>query len=74
VHPAVTSVILGPRTPQQLDDLLAGCNVELDDKALDRIDESVPPGTDLIDITWKPPTLTGTAARRRPMADRAASN
>jgi aryl-alcohol dehydrogenase-like predicted oxidoreductase len=73
-YSAVTSVILGPRTPQQLDDLLAGSNVELDDKMLDRIDEIVPPGTDLVDITWKPPALTEIAARRRPMADRAASN
>src|ERR1700684_2968846 len=26
-HPAVTSVLIGPRTPQQLDDLLAGADV-----------------------------------------------
>jgi aryl-alcohol dehydrogenase-like predicted oxidoreductase len=73
-HPAVTSVILGPRTPQQLDDLLAGRDVHLDDKALDRIDEIVPPGTDLIDFTWQPPALTETAARRRPPAERAATS
>jgi aryl-alcohol dehydrogenase-like predicted oxidoreductase len=73
VHPAVTSVILGPRTPQQLDGLLAGSHLELDDKSLDRIDEIVPPGTDLLEVTWKPPALTETAARRRPLADRGAS-
>ena len=46
-HPAVTSVIIGPRTPAQLDDLLAGADVELDGGILDRIDEIVPPGTEL---------------------------
>ena len=46
-HPAVTSVIIGPRTPDQLDDLLAGADVELDGDVLDRIDEIVPPGTEL---------------------------
>lgn len=46
-HPAVTAVILGPRTRAQLDDLLTGADVELDDAALDRIDELVPPGTEL---------------------------
>jgi aryl-alcohol dehydrogenase-like predicted oxidoreductase len=73
VHPAVTSVILGPRTPQQLDDLLAGSNLELDDTTLDRIDEIVQPGTDLIDFTWKPPSMTEPSARRRPLHQRAAS-
>jgi aryl-alcohol dehydrogenase (NADP+) len=46
-HPAVTSVIIGPRTPEQLDDLLAGANVVLSDGLLDRIDEIVPPGSEL---------------------------
>jgi aryl-alcohol dehydrogenase-like predicted oxidoreductase len=46
-HPAVTSVIIGPRTPEQLDDLLAGANVALSDGLLDRIDEVVPPGSEL---------------------------
>jgi aryl-alcohol dehydrogenase-like predicted oxidoreductase len=73
VHPAVTSVILGPRTPQQLQDLLGGSHLELDDKTLDRIDEIVPPGTDLVEVTWKPPTLTEAATRRRPFADRGAA-
>src|SRR5215813_3676620 len=45
-HPAVTSVIIGPRTMQQLDDLLKGAALTLDDATLDRIDEIVPPGTD----------------------------
>jgi aryl-alcohol dehydrogenase-like predicted oxidoreductase len=46
-HPAVSAVIIGPRTPDQLEDLLAGADAALDDEALDRIDEIVPPGTDL---------------------------
>jgi aryl-alcohol dehydrogenase-like predicted oxidoreductase len=46
-HPAVTSVLIGPRTPQQLDDLLASVEVELSEDVLDRIDEIVPPGTEV---------------------------
>ena len=45
-HPGVTSAILGPRTMQQLDDLLAGADVVLSDEILDRIDEVVAPGAD----------------------------
>ena len=44
-HPAVTSAIIGPRTLEQLDDLLAGSDVRLDATTLDAIDELVPPGT-----------------------------
>lgn len=71
-HPAVTSVILGPRTLPQLEDLLAGSSLELGDPALDRIDEIVPPGTDLMDLTWQPPALTDAALRRRLTGRRAA--
>src|SRR6202451_415890 len=46
-HPAVTSVIIGPRTPEQLEDLIAGADVVLGDELLDRIDEIVPPGSEL---------------------------
>jgi aryl-alcohol dehydrogenase-like predicted oxidoreductase len=46
-HPCVTSAILGPRTMQHLDDLLAGAEVRLSDDVLDRIDQIVPPGTDI---------------------------
>ena len=46
-HPAVTSVLIGPRKPEHLDDLLAGADVELGEDILDRIDEIVPPGTEL---------------------------
>ncbi|MEV7448342.1 aldo/keto reductase [Streptomyces nigra] len=67
-HPAVTSVLIGPRRPEQLADLLAGADVELDGDLLDRIDAIVPPGTDVnpgdlyIDPT---PALTDKRLRRR---------
>jgi aryl-alcohol dehydrogenase-like predicted oxidoreductase len=46
-HPAVTSVLIGPRQPAQLDDLLASADVELSSDVLDQIDEIVPPGTEI---------------------------
>ncbi|GAA4871018.1 aldo/keto reductase [Kitasatospora terrestris] len=71
-HPAVTSVIIGPRTAAQLDAALKGADLVLDDAALDRIDEIVPPGTDVYrpDGAWRPPSLTDPARRRRPLGDR----
>lgn len=58
-HPDVTSAIIGPRTPAQLDDLLAGVAVTLDDEVLDRIDRIVAPGTDLgpLDVAYVPPAV-----------------
>ncbi len=69
-HPAVTSAIIGPRTMDQLDDLLAGQDVTLDDAALDRIDEVVPPGTTInpADNGFTPPALRDPVSRRRPAA------
>src|SRR5947208_12718336 len=66
-HPAVTSAIIGPRTPEQLDDLLAGQEVRLGDTVLDRIDELVPPGTTLnrADAGYLPPALADPKLRRR---------
>ncbi|HUQ57025.1 aldo/keto reductase [Lentzea sp.] len=66
-HPAVSSAIIGPRTPRQLDDLLAGADTVLGDDVLDRIDEIVPPGTDLgpVDVEYVPPQLAQPALRRR---------
>lgn len=46
-HPAVTSVLIGPRTPEQLAGLLAGADVVLSGDVLDQIDEIVPPGTEI---------------------------
>lgn len=67
-HPAVTSVILGPRTRAQLDDLLTGVDVALSDAVLDRIDELVAPGTELNpkdNYLTDHPALTGKQRRRR---------
>ncbi|ETK34903.1 aldo/keto reductase [Microbispora sp. ATCC PTA-5024] len=74
-HPAVTSVILGPRTEDQLNGLLKGASLTLDDATLDRLDAIVPPGTDVYrpDGAWRPPVLTDPARRRRPLADRSAA-
>ncbi|MFF0769801.1 aldo/keto reductase [Nonomuraea wenchangensis] len=73
-HPAVTSVILGPRTMEQLEGLLKGASLVLDDAVLDRIDELVPPGTNVYQpvALWNPAPLTDPALRRRPLGDRAA--
>ena len=74
-HPGVTSAILGPRTMEQLDDLLAGAEVVLDDATLDRIDAIVPPGTDVgpLQAAYNPPAVTQAGLRRRPTAERAAA-
>ncbi|MBW8706858.1 General stress protein 69 [Streptomyces sp. MBT84] len=76
VHPAVTSVITGPRTMEQLTSLLKGADLLLDDEVLDRIDEIVAPGTDLYqaDGAWKPPSLTERTWRRRPAGERKAAD
>ncbi len=46
-HPGVTSVIIGPRTPEQLDDLLDCADLRLDSATLDAIDALVPPGSNV---------------------------
>lgn len=74
-HPGVTSAIIGPRTMEQLDDLLASADVTLDDEILDRIDEIAPPGTDAgpNEVTYAPLAVTTVGLRRRPVADRSAA-
>jgi aryl-alcohol dehydrogenase-like predicted oxidoreductase len=74
-HPGVTSAIIGPRTMEQLDDLLAGTEVTLTDEILDRIDEIVPPGIDVsrLDMAYLPPALKDQALRRRLVGDRPAA-
>jgi aryl-alcohol dehydrogenase-like predicted oxidoreductase len=66
-HPAVTSAIIGPRTMEQLEDQLSAHEVELKDDILDRIDEIVPPGTNLngLDAGYQSPALTTPWRRRR---------
>src|SRR5580700_2298717 len=73
-HPGVTSAILGPRTMQQLDDLLAGAGVVLSDQILDRIDKVVAPGADAgpMGAVYVPPAVTQASLRRRPVPERAA--
>jgi aryl-alcohol dehydrogenase-like predicted oxidoreductase len=75
-HPGVTSAILGPRTMEQLDDLLASFDVRLSDDILDRIDAFVPPGTDVgapDQSAYLPPALKRPELRRRPAVERAAA-
>ena len=74
-HPAVTSALLGPRSMEQLDDLLAGLDVTLPDEILDRIDKIVPPGTDIgtLDQAYIPPALQNSRLRRRSVSERAAA-
>jgi diketogulonate reductase-like aldo/keto reductase len=74
-HPGVTSAIIGPRTMEQLDDLLASVDVTLTDEILDQIDEIVPPGTDVgtLDMAYTPPAIQRPDLRRRPVSERAAA-
>jgi aryl-alcohol dehydrogenase-like predicted oxidoreductase len=71
-HPAVSSTIIGPRTMEQLEGLLGAADVRLDDGVLDRIDELVPPGTDVnrSDAGWSPPWIEQAWRRRRPAGAR----
>ncbi len=73
-HPGVTSAIIGPRTMEQLDDLLASAEVILTDELLDQIDQIVPPGTDvgIPDASnYVPPAISQINLRRRPVVERA---
>jgi aryl-alcohol dehydrogenase-like predicted oxidoreductase len=72
-HPAVSAVIIGPRTIEQLQETLAGAPLVLDDATLDRLDAIVPPGTNLYEAGWRPPVLDDPMRRRRVLADRAAT-
>lgn len=72
-HPALTSAILGPRTPEQLDDLLAAMNVTLSDEILDQIDKIAPPGLDIapLDVSgYTPPSILNVSSRRRSLSER----
>ena len=73
-HPGVTSALMGPRTMSHLDDLLGALDVTLTDDVLDRIDEIVPPGTDVgpLDQAFVPPAIEDATQRRRPLVTRAA--
>ena len=66
-HPAVSAAIIGPRTMEQLESQLPAADRRLPDDVLDRIDEIVPPGTNVnqADTGWDPPWLTDPSLRRR---------
>ncbi len=74
-HPGVTSALIGPRTMEQLDDLLAGAEIRLSDDVLNTIDEIVPPGTDIgrLDMAYDPPAIQKATLRRRPIDERTAA-
>ncbi|MET7403352.1 aldo/keto reductase [Dactylosporangium sp. NPDC005572] len=65
-HPAVSSVIIGPRTAEHLEAYLKAAGVELDDDVLDRIDAIVDPGTHFLerDTGRDTPSLQPAALRR----------
>jgi aryl-alcohol dehydrogenase-like predicted oxidoreductase len=67
-HPAVSAAIIGPRTMDQLVDQLPAAELQLDDGIMDRIDELVPPGTNVNpeDAGYAAPALTSSWRRRRP--------
>jgi aryl-alcohol dehydrogenase-like predicted oxidoreductase len=66
-HPAVTSVIIGPRTMEHFESQVGAADVRLSAEALDRIDKIVPPGTDINswDSGWLPPSVIDKRLRRR---------
>jgi len=66
-HPAVTSAIIGPRTPEHLASQLAAADTVLTADVLDAIDKVVPPGLDLApdEKIDTPPSLLDPALRRR---------
>jgi aryl-alcohol dehydrogenase (NADP+) len=65
-HPGLTAAIIGPRTYDQLEDLLACADLKLDSAVLDRIDDIAPPGTNVngIDLTSRPAGLRKPSRRR----------
>ncbi len=66
-HPAISSVIIGPRTPEHLEAYLKAATVQLPDAVLDRIDEIVDPGTQFLerDTGVHTPSLQPDAQRRQ---------
>jgi aryl-alcohol dehydrogenase-like predicted oxidoreductase len=64
-HPAVTSCLIGPRTPDQLDAILAHADVALDEATLDAIDAIVAAGMVInpADLGWDLPWMTSSARR-----------
>lgn len=69
-HPAISSAIIGPRTLEHLESQLSAPSVQLETSVLDRIDEIVPPGTNVNDgdVGWVPTVLKDSRQRRRSVA------
>ncbi len=65
-HPAVTTALIGPKTEEQLDDLMGAAGLRLDIDTLDAIDAVVAPGVDINpdDAGWSPPGLSVERRRR----------
>ncbi|MBT2270817.1 aldo/keto reductase [Rhodococcus qingshengii] len=65
-HPAISSVIIGPRTQEHLEAYVKAATVQLSDQILDRIDEIVDPGTQFSerDTGRDTPSLTPAELRR----------
>ncbi|KAA0081791.1 aldo/keto reductase [Mycolicibacterium sp. P9-64] len=65
-HPAISTVIIGPRTHDHLEAYLKASTVQLSDDVLDRIDEIVDPGTQFHDRDTgrDTPSLQPAALRR----------
>jgi aryl-alcohol dehydrogenase-like predicted oxidoreductase len=65
-HPAVTTALIGPRTEEQLDELLGASSIRLSGDVLDAVDGVVPPGTTInpADVGWVPPGLAPEQRRR----------
>ncbi len=65
-HPAISSVIIGPRTHDHLESYLKSATVELSGEVLDRIDQIVEPGTQFLerDTGRDTPSLQPAALRR----------
>jgi aryl-alcohol dehydrogenase-like predicted oxidoreductase len=65
-HPAISSVIIGPRTGEHLDAYLKAATIQLDDAVLDRIDAIVAPGTHFVerDTGADTPSLQPASLRR----------
>lgn len=63
-HPAVTASIIGPRTMDQLEGLLAAGTIRLAPEMLDRIDALAPPGSSLNPIADMPSGTAKTVIRR----------
>ncbi|WP_319355015.1 hypothetical protein [Streptomyces ipomoeae] len=61
-------MIIGPRTPQKLQDTIAASDIVLTDDVLDAIDAIVPPGTDVNPADGDhatPPSIADPRERRR---------